>query len=340
MAVSVVPAQKIARGVDIEFVSPALDAAPITVAVTVPTFKRPEHLARTLESLARQDCAERFAVIVMENHAQGREGVPVARGYLEAGMLDGLVVTVEDPGNCNAYNGGWLTALRVFENLRFIAVIDDDECADPAWLARLLDAAETFDAQCVGGPQIPVFDDDAPEVHRAHPVFAPPYASSGVVDTLYSSGNVLLRADHLKAMGMPFLDPAFNFTGGGDADFFMRSARKGARLAWCNEAIVHETVPARRLQPDWLRARSRRNGALSTLIERRKRDASVLGPLQVLMHSLALLAAAPVRAVLELLAGPQVNARDRAMNRIDVAIGRMEAHFGKLDEQYRKPDQN
>src|SRR5690606_35782454 len=111
--------------------------------------------------------------------------------------------------------------------------IDDDEIADPDWLERMCRARETFGADIVGGPQVPVFAPDARLAWTAHPVFLPPHRLSGPVTALYSSGNLLVSREVLARMGPPFLDLRFNFTGGGDSDFLSRAAQAGFRLAWC-----------------------------------------------------------------------------------------------------------
>ena len=80
---------------------------------------------------------------------------------------------------------------------------------------------------------------------------------------------MLLGRHVLEAHGYPYLDLKFNFMGGGDADFLDRSVRKGFTLAWCEEAPVFETVPERRTESDWIRARSLRNGVISTLVEKK-----------------------------------------------------------------------
>ena len=123
-------------------------------------------------------------------------------------------------------------------------------------------ASETLDADIVGGPQVPVFEDASHARWAAHPVFAPPYAQTGLVEALYSSGNLLLGRNVLMRMGPPFLDLRFNFMGGGDSDFLSRSRQAGFRLAWCAEAKTLEMVPARRVEADWIRARSLRNGVI------------------------------------------------------------------------------
>ena len=51
--------------------------------------------------------------------------------------------------------------LQNFPGISWVAVIDDDEIADPEWLERMCAASERFGADIVGGPQMPVFPDNS-----------------------------------------------------------------------------------------------------------------------------------------------------------------------------------
>lgn len=323
--------------ITIEVLSTGLARSGYDVIVTLPTFRRPALLAETLDSLVAQRTTRRFAVIVMDNDAERREGAAAARPYFEEGRLDGLVIIAHERGNCSAYNAGWTTALDRFGAFGHLAVIDDDERAAPGWIEALTSTSETLDADIVGGPQVPQFADPAKAGLADHPVFSPPYRQTGPVPALYSSGNLLIRRAVLEAAERPFLDTAFNFIGGGDSDFLSRSARRGARLAWCAEAAVLEIVPERRTQPDWIRARALRNGQISTLVERKRRAGEPLGRLRVLAHSLVLLAAAPLRAAMRFIKGGSVAT---ATYPVLIAAGRMMAEFGQVHEQYRQPEKN
>lgn len=317
--------------------SPAIDPAIFDVVVTLPTFRRPEMLVETLDSLANQRTGRRFAVIVMENDPASGEGAAAAAQRLQRGDLAGLVILAHERGNCSAYNAGWLTALRCFPNFGQLLVIDDDEIADPEWLERMCACAEQLGADIVGGPQKPVFASPSMNRWADHPVFSPAHTKTGVVDILYSSGNLLLSRKALGAMGPPHLDLRFNFMGGGDADFLSRAAVRGFKLAWCDEAIVRETVPARRVEFDWVRARSLRNGVISTLVEKKKRAGEPLGNFKVVLKSLALLGVSPVRAVMRLAkTGSPANASYPVL----VGLGRVMAEFGYANEQYRNPEAN
>lgn len=318
-------------------VSPGLDRAAVEVVATLPTFRRPQQLLETLQSLKAQQTNRRFAVIVMENDAEKREGADAAAQMFLSGAMTGLVIVAHDRGNCHAYNAGWATALAEFPAFEHLVVIDDDEIAAPDWLEQLCAAAERHDADAVGGPQVPVFPQGADDTWARHPVFSFPYEKSGPASALYSSGNLLVRRRLLKKMPQPFLDPLFNFIGGGDSDFLSRSAEAGARFAWSAEAKVFEAVPPRRLEADWVRARALRNGMISALVERRKRAGEPLGRLRTLAKSMALLAAAPVRALVRLARSGSVST---AVYPVLVGAGRLMAEFGHVHEQYRQPEKN
>jgi glycosyltransferase involved in cell wall biosynthesis len=317
--------------------SPGLEPETIRAVVTVPTFRRPVQLLETLASLQAQRTGRRFVVIVMENEAEAREGAAAAQPLFESGAVGGLLIVAHQRGNCSAYNAGWQTALQNFPNFEHLLVIDDDELADPDWLERMCSASETLDADIVGGPQVPAFAQAAHSKWATHPVFAPPYTRTGRVDALYSSGNLLVGHNVLVRMGPPFLDLRFNFMGGGDSDFLSRSHQAGFRLAWCADAVVRETVPARRVEADWIRARSLRNGVISTLVEKKKRAGTSLGGLKVFAKSLTLLAASPFRGALKL---AQTGSVSVGLYPVYVALGRIMAEFGYANEQYRQPEKN
>ncbi|KAB0680384.1 glycosyltransferase family 2 protein [Aureimonas leprariae] len=308
----------------------------VECAVTLPTFRRPDHLLRTLESLERQRTRRRFAVIVVDNDAERLEGVTAASPFFAAGRLPGRVVLASERGNCHAYNAGWTTALAEYPEARFLLAIDDDECACEHWLESLVATAERTGADIVGGPQLPVFEGAGTSLWAHHPVFTPPYARTGPVPILYSSGNVAFRRHVLEAMGAPFLDPVFNFTGGGDSDLYARARRRGFRFAWSQEAVVHETTPERRTEFSWLQARSLRNGALSSIIEHRA-DGSFKGRTKTLAKSACLLLASPFRAAR---LGLSTRSAVIGLYPMNVAVGRFLAEFGRVNEQYRRPEQN
>ncbi|MBN9044311.1 MAG: glycosyltransferase [Rhizobiales bacterium] len=317
--------------------TPGLRFDEIEVVVTLPTFRRPEHLIRTLDTLNAQITSRRFAVVVIENEAEEKAGAKVAAPLFEAGKYSGMLIVESHRGNCNAYNAGWLMAMTFFPKFKYVIVIDDDELADPAWIENMTATAERFGVSLVGGPQYPIFEKPGSEKWAKHPVFLPHYDRTGPVPVIYSSGNLLIARPVLEAIGYPFMDLKFNFTGGGDSDFISRSMGKGFKVAWCQEGIVRETVPARRLERDWIRARGLRNGVLSTLIEQRKRKDEPFGQARVFLKSLALLGYSPIKALRR---GSAARFAPVGTYYIHIGLGRVMAHFGYEREQYRNPDKN
>jgi glycosyltransferase involved in cell wall biosynthesis len=322
--------------ITLAYSSPGLDRAAVRLVVTLPTFRRPDHLVRTLESIEAQVIHLPYAVIVMDNDAEGQAGVAAASAWLTRSTLKGDVIVAEQRGNCHAYNAGWSTAIDRYPGVRHIAVIDDDELAAPGWLDALVTTAQTTGADLVGGPQRPIFETPADDRWSSHPVFRPPYETTGPVPILYSSGNVLIARRVLEAMPRPYLDPAFNFIGGGDSDFYRRCRNAGFRFAWSAEAEVRETTPWRRTERSWLRDRGLRNGAISALLEKRQ-EPSPAGAMRRLTKSALMLAASPAR-------GLAMGLRERSvtvgMYRLHVALGRFQAEFGTVNEQYRNPEAN
>jgi glycosyltransferase involved in cell wall biosynthesis len=297
--------------------------------VCIATFRRPVLLQRTLDSLARQREAPPFAVIVVDNDKDARAGLPVAAAALSDGTLTGVALLEPRQGNVEAINTAFTTARRMYPDAPYVAMIDDDEEADPHWLARLVAAAH--DADIVGGPVLPVFADHGQRALARHPAFTPAYSRSGMVRQIYGTGNCLIRGAWLDRMGAPYLDPRFTFLGGGDTDFFTRSRRAGARFAWCQEAVIHETVPADRTRLGWLVRRALRNGAIGLHIERKAaRDATA----RALVHgrTLARLAVAPAYG---LWLGIKTRSLRAALHPVLVSYGRVAAMAGAEPEQYR-----
>jgi hypothetical protein len=312
-------------------VSPGLDAAAVSAVAVVPTFRRPAMLAETLASLAAQKTSARFAVLVVENDAAGREGLGVAASWLAPGSLAGMAVVEEGQGNVHAINAGFAAALDHFPNAEHFLMIDDDEVASVEWLDAMVAAAEATDADIVGGPVVPRFRDDAPRLLRLHPVFWPSHDRTGPVPMIYGTGNCLVRRRVFDQLGRPALDPRFNFLGGGDLDFFTRARRAGLSSHWVQEALITETVPGERARIGWVLKRGLRIGSINRAVETKQVEDGV-GRLKVLLKDLAIVPLALARAIAQLVAtrNPVIAAHPLA-----VSLGRLMAAAGFEQQPYR-----
>jgi glycosyltransferase involved in cell wall biosynthesis len=310
--------------------SPALDPA-IETVICIPSFRRPQYLRRTLESLTRQRTNRRFAVVMVENDASRSESVSVAVEFLNAGKFPGLCVIEPRQGNCYAINAAFETALQTFPAATSLLMIDDDEIASPDWLERMLVTADTTGVEIVGGPVWPEFDDERKRGLRRHPAFAPAYEVSGPVPVIYGCGNCLIRSSVFGRLGLPAFDLRFNFLGGGDTDFFYRCRRLGMRFHWVAEAVISETVPPGRTSLKWLITRGLRIGAINYHVQR-KATPTVWSRTKL---TLKLLAALPLSLVHAMRAILTERRPTIAVHPVTVAIGGALAAFGIEPQPYK-----
>lgn len=246
--------------------SGALDRS-IETIVCIPTFRRPQHLRLTLDSLLRQRTKLPFAVVIVENDAAGLEGANVASALLLNKDMKGLCIVEPRQGNCYAINAAFETALATFTSATAFLMIDDDEIASDDWLERMVSAAVATGADLVGGPVFPKFADTLATGLAHHPAFRPAYDTSGPVSIIYGSGNCLITRAVFDRLDDPTFDLRFNFLGGGDTDFFTRCRRLGMTFHWAADAVITETVPASRMRSSWLALRGLRIGAINYQVE-------------------------------------------------------------------------
>jgi GT2 family glycosyltransferase len=295
--------------------------------VVVPTFRRPAMLRDTLASLAAQQTAVPFAILVVENDAEGLAGQDAAFDVIARNKLNAVTIVERKQGNVHAINAGFAAALERFPSARYFLMIDDDEIASPFWLDRMVGAAEASHAGIVGGPVNPEFDGTLTNGMRSHPVFWPISAPTGPLPMIYGSGNCLIRRAVFDQLGAPAFDVAFNFLGGGDTDFFTRARNVGVAFFWQADALITERVPETRTRPGWVFKRGLRIGAINRRIDRKAKPQG-----RVLLKDAAILALSPFRFVRELVRSRSLL---RALHPVNIALGRLLSIGGVETSQYR-----
>jgi succinoglycan biosynthesis protein ExoM len=218
------------------------------------TFRR-ESLAGTLASLAAQVLPDGVSlrVIVADN-----DETPVAEGRIRA-VAAALGLDLDyrhaPARSISIARNACLDAARA----DWLAFIDDDEIAEPQWIAAMLREARAGDWDAVLGPVRAIYDGAAPgwmrqgDFHSTRPVVL-----KGAIETGYS-GNVLIRRALVERVGLRF-DLRFGRTGGEDLDFFYRLRDAGGRIGFAEDAWVEEPVPTGRASLKWLLARTFRAG--------------------------------------------------------------------------------
>lgn len=100
----------------------------VAVTVVVPTYRRPEHLARCLQGVSAQSRSPEEVVIVRRSDDEA------TRTYLaESVPVNFVDVTVDEPGVVHAVAAGVTAAMG-----EIVAFLDDDAVPRSDWLARLL----------------------------------------------------------------------------------------------------------------------------------------------------------------------------------------------------------
>lgn len=228
----------------------------MTTLISIATYKRPEMLRALLESLCSVDGIEKTRLCVIDNDSQGS-----AREVCQA--FPDLVITYEiesTPGIAAARNRG-LQNVRASDE--FIIFVDDDERVTNEWLSKLHAAQLKYRADVVSGPVISVFEENAPEwILRSGLIQRARFVSGSEVRSP-ATNNTLVRLQALNLLTSPRFSEEFSLTGGSDTELFYRLRQAGARMIWCDEAIVYEDVPAERANLRWIFRRGIREGNVS-----------------------------------------------------------------------------
>ena len=199
-----------------------------------------------LESLARQEGAPRFRVLVADNAQDRVEELQVANLAAHLGL--NIAYLHAPAANVAVARNACLDHATA----DLIAFIDDDEIADSDWLAQLHQGLQSLDV--VFGPVQAHYAGDAPPWLRHGDFLSkiPARRSDGSCATGHTA-NVLLRR---RCIGTRRFDPALGNSGGEDTLFFALLERDGARLGYCPTARVHEPADAARTRLSWLSRRA------------------------------------------------------------------------------------
>lgn len=298
------------------------------VLIGIPSFRRPERLRTLLRSLAKQervaDCA--VELFVADNDSSAREATSVCRDEAP-GFPWPLDCDVVPERGISAARNRILAEARA-RRASFLAMLDDDEVADPCWLAELLAMQRRTAADAVGG--LVRFDiaGDVDNGARGSGYFAERRLAAGEVPLLHGAGNILLCCESLGRLGWPQFDQRFATTGGEDAEYFLRLRSKGFRFAWAPAAVVTEQVESERLSARAILRRAFRTG--NNDVRMRTLNGQLGGAAASLAKGAALIVGAP-------LLSPLLLARSRRLwllAKWASSLGRFSALLDRAFEDY------
>jgi len=239
------------------------------VSIIIPTQRRLGGLEVAIRSIfcqAEVDFA-RIELIIVDND-QSPSAKALVDQLRSATPLDVKYIHVAEAGVANARNAAVRLACG-----EFLAFLDDDEEANPQWLAALLQTGAAFKADVVFGP----VRGRTPEgviAHRAYLewFFSRLGPSDAVrLDAYYGCGNSLVRQAAMPKGPEPF-SASRNFTGGEDDLLFEQMKALGACFAWSPAAWVWEDPLPERLTLGYTLSRAFAYGHGPTLAARSRSD--------------------------------------------------------------------
>ncbi|MCJ0904453.1 glycosyltransferase family 2 protein [Rhodococcus sp. ARC_M6] len=229
----------------------------LSIVVAVLTFRRPDDLRELLPELLKHsfEAGEAFGVrqptvLVIDNDPEGG-GRDTA---IEFG--DGITYVHEPtPGIAAARN----RALAESADFDLLVFIDDDERPTPGWLTSLLATRLRTGADGVVGPVVSTFAAPLDPWIADGGFFDRRRLPTGTEVRVAATNNLLVDLRLVRSISLEF-DESFSASGGSDSLFTRRYTGAGFTLAWCDEAVVTDVVPAERATRDWVIRRRYRIG--------------------------------------------------------------------------------
>jgi succinoglycan biosynthesis protein ExoM len=232
------------------------------ISILVPTFRRPELLRRAVISCLEQHGLDpdRIEIVVVDNspEASARGTVGELDAIATAAGLSLRYIHEPRPGISHARNTAIAQSFGAY-----IAFLDDDEEAPPAWAKTLRDCLLEFNADAVLGPVTFRFDaESSADAEFLRWCYGRRWSGrTGQPVDLAGMGNCMLRRIACPADGAAF-DPRLGLTGGEDLRFLMDLKARGGRVVWCAEAGVTEYTPPSRATLSYIMRRKMRHGQL------------------------------------------------------------------------------
>jgi glycosyltransferase involved in cell wall biosynthesis len=200
-------------------------------SVVIPTYRRPELLARVLDALATQDLPpDEFEVIVCDDAGSEETRAQVER-WRAAHPIAITYVSSATPrrGPAAMRNAGWRTARG-----DVIAFTDDDTIPEPDWLRRGIHALADDAADAASGRIVVPLPDDPTDYERD----AARLESAGFV-----TANCFCRRAVLRSIGG--FDARFREAWREDSDLFFKLIEAGFDVVeTTNAVVVHPVRPA------------------------------------------------------------------------------------------------
>jgi succinoglycan biosynthesis protein ExoM len=243
---------------------PTLDIGVFDVTVSIATYDRVDLLERTIASVQAQQTKLSFEILITDNHATANAR-PLVERMAETSPVP-LRYQEEPARNMSVLRNAGIKAARG----AFVAFIDDDETADPAWLEELMgavrrtgaDIAVGYRAAIFGAKGPPAYDPSGKSFERTINLppdsLVPLVRADGKHEFGLGTGNSMFNAATCFRDAEPFSVAIFGKAGGEDSEFFVRQYKEGRTIVWAAKAKVTELVAEHRTTAAYRLLRTRR----------------------------------------------------------------------------------
>ena len=238
----------------------------MTIGIAILTYKRPEAILATLESITKSDASTlQNSIIQVIDNDPNASAKNIVTDFSKTSNVKIFYTHEPNRGIANARNRAMK---EVFEthHCDWLAFIDDDETVDPCWLSKLLSYQFKYQCDVVMGNVIFNLPPSCPHHVKNSSYFARIRPKSGSRIKTAFTGNVLI-SKRLHETGLRF-DTCFNLSGGEDHHFFSQAYHKGFKMIYCGESISYSPVPDDRLNEKWLLKRAEISAMAATISDK------------------------------------------------------------------------
>lgn len=230
--------------------------------IAVCTCLRPDLLRKCLQSLCEMEVPAGWQclVAVIDNDNAG-SAKPVFEEFAGVSTLEFLYHCENQRGIPFARNAAIdIARQHAVEALIFI---DDDEWVEKTWLQQLTSYSAAHDHKAIiSGFVVEHLPQQTPTHIKNQ--FGRKKRSTGTRLYTCATNNVLIPLALIHSMDLRF-DQSNPLAGGTDTLFFQAASEQGALIYRCDEAVVHESIPASRATLNWLSKRKYRVGITDAL---------------------------------------------------------------------------
>lgn len=223
-----------------------------TVAISVCTYQRPNQVRQAIRSVKELTIpTDLSATLIIIDNSPSEEVKRIFEEETRELKIQAEYVEEERRGIVYARNRILSEAEK--RNTDYVVLFDDDDFPDPEWLVNLWTCMKKYSSTVVSGKMIFRWPESCAiqkDIRRIYDSTSS-HIRTGDLRPRCGTGNTLLDYRFVKKHNLSF-NPLFNLSGGEDSHFFESMTLLGAKIVWCNEAIVYSDIVEERATEEYI----------------------------------------------------------------------------------------